>query len=213
MYKLYYFPRNASWVPHLLLKEMGADYELVLVDRKINEQKSEAYMALNPTGRIPTLMDGEQVVFESAAISLYLCEKNVQAKLMPAIEDPARASFYQWLFYLTTTLQPELMVYIYPEKHTTDHASSASIVKAQEARVTEMFALLDDELAGGKAYLIGDAFSVCDCFLFMYSHWAGGFKKPPLSFKHLGRYLRNIAKRPAVISVCGVEGTGLAAYE
>jgi len=196
----------------MLLKEMGADYELVLVDRELNAQKSEAYMALNPTGRIPTLVDGERVVFESAAICLHLCEKNTQANLMPAVGDPTRAQFYQWLFYLTTTLLPELMVYIYPGKHTTDQASTAAIVEAQEARVTEMFALLDNHLSGGREFLVGDRVSVCDYFLFMYSYWAGGFKQPPLSFKHLGRYLCNIAKRPAVISVCAVEGTSLTAY-
>ena len=67
MYKLFYYPRNASWAPHLVLKELGVDHELILVDRKTNAHKSEQYMMLNPTGRIPTLIDGDLVIFESAA--------------------------------------------------------------------------------------------------------------------------------------------------
>ena len=53
MYKLFYYPRNASWAPHLVLAEMRTDFELVLVDRKSNEQKFSEYFMLNPTGRIP----------------------------------------------------------------------------------------------------------------------------------------------------------------
>ncbi len=212
MYKLFYFPRNASWAPHLVLEEMGADYELVLVDRKSNAQKSEEYMALNPTGRIPTLIDDGLVLFESAAICLHLCEKNPQANLMPELGDPNRARFYQWLFYLTTTVQSELIVYIYPSEHTTDQEATASIVEAQEASIIEMFALLDKQLED-KEYLVTGNISVCDFFLFMLSHWASDLKQPPLSFSNLGRYLRNLAKRPAVQKVCSVEGTSLVAYE
>ncbi len=196
----------------MVLEEMSADYELVLVDRKSNAQKSEEYMTLNPTGRIPTLVDGDFVIFESAAICLHLCDLNPQANLMPKVGDPNRAMFYQWLFYLTTTVQAELMVYIYPGKHTTDEDVTGSIVQAQEARITDMFALLDKQLEG-REYLVGNSISVCDCFLFMLAHWGSGFKQSPLSFSNLGRYLRNIAKRPAVQNVCAVEGTSLAAYE
>jgi len=212
VYTLFYFPQNASWAPHLVLEEMGVDYELSLVDRAVNAQKSDQYMALNPTGRIPTLVDDGLVIFESAAICLHLCEQNTQANLMPKVGDPNRAQFYQWLFYLTTTLQAEIMLYIYPGKHTSDREAAASIVQAQEIRITEMYALLDKQLED-KEYLVGNTVSVCDCFLFMLSHWCSGFKQPPLSFAHLGRCLRNFAKRPAVVKVCAIERTSLAAYE
>jgi len=212
LYKLFYFPRNASWAPHLLLEEMGVDYELFLVDRKTNAQKSEQYMALNPTGRIPTLIDDNSVIFESGAICLHLCEQNPQAHLMPKVGDPNRALFYQWLFYLTTTVQPELMMHIYPSRHTADQTATTSIIQAQEVRINEMFALLDEQL-GDKEYLLGNSISACDFFLFMLSHWGSGFKQPPLSFGNLGRYLRSLARRPAVQKVCYIERTSLSAYE
>lgn len=72
MYTLFFYPRNASWAPHMVLAEMGVDFELVLVDRKTNAQKSADYLLLNPTGRIPTLIDQDIVIFESAAICLHL---------------------------------------------------------------------------------------------------------------------------------------------
>ena len=214
MYKLFYYPRNASWAPHMLLAEielqLGAAFELVLVDRKANQQKSSEYLALNPTGRIPTLVDNQIVIYESAAICLYLCEQHPQAGLMPALGDPARAEFYQWLFYLNSSLQPELMLYFYPERHTSG-SEADKIAAAQEVRITEMFALLDSAF-GDKQYLLGDQLSLCDYFLFMLAHWASGFARPPLSFKHLNRYLRQLAQRPAIRKVCVVEETDLKAY-
>lgn len=210
MYKLFYYPRNASWAPHLVLRELGVEHELILVDRKSNAQKSSDYLALSPTGRIPTLVDNGLVIFESAAICLHLCDKHPQAGLIPEVDKPHRARFYQWLFYLNASLQPELMMYFYPQKHT-QSSETAAIAKAQEARVTEMFALIDQELAD-KDFLVGSGLSICDYFLFMLAHWASGFSQPPLSFTHLGRYLRQLAQRDAVKQVCKIEGTDLAIY-
>jgi glutathione S-transferase len=211
VYKLYYYPRNASWAPHLVLEEMGVDYELVLVDRKSKAQKSAEYVRLNPAGRIPTLVHNDAVVFESAAICLYLCEQNPQTGLIPDVADPLRAKCYQWLFYLNASLQPELMLYFYPAEHTTAQDSVAAISEAQEVRITEMFSLLNAELEG-KAFLIGDHITVCDYYLFMLSHWASDFKAPPLSFSNLGPYLCRLAKRQSLINVCEVEGTSLEMY-
>ncbi|MDD1794434.1 glutathione S-transferase family protein [Enterovibrio makurazakiensis] len=211
MYKLFYYPRNASWAPHMLLEEIGATYELVLVDRKSEEQKSSEYLKLNPTGRIPTLAYGDSVIFESAAICLHLCDEHPQSSVIPDIGDPSRPEFYQWLFYLTTSIQPELMLYFYPNKHTSSVDTAESISETQEKRITEMFGLVDKQLEN-KEFLIGNRLSVCDFFLFMLSHWASGFKTPPLSFEHLGRYLKDLAKRSSVKNVCEVEGTNLDAY-
>lgn len=212
MYKLFYYPRNASWAPHMLLAELGVEYELVLVDRKSEAQKSADYLKLNPTGRIPTLVNGDQVIYESAAIALYLCEKHPESGLIPEQNSPNRAEFFQWLFYLTTSIQSELMLYFYPEKHTMDKASAHHISKAQEKRLTDMFKLVDKELQA-KQYLLGEQISVCDYFLFMLSHWASGFEKAPLSFEHLGRYLRQLAHRDSIKTVSRVEGTILDAYQ
>jgi len=211
MYKLFYYPRNASWAPHMILAELGVDYELILVDRKTNAQKSAEYLQLNASGRIPTLIDNGQAIFESAAIALHLADNYPGAKLIPAVGDPLRPLCLQWLFYLNASLQPELMVYFYPAKHTTAPHITGSLKAAQEVRVTEMFILIDKELEG-KEFLIGDSISICDFFLFMLAHWASGFTRPPLSFNNLGRYLRKLALRPAVASVCATEGTNLAIY-
>ncbi|MBN9509698.1 MAG: glutathione S-transferase N-terminal domain-containing protein [Alphaproteobacteria bacterium] len=76
MCTLYYFPGNASLLPHMMLREIGAAFRLRPVDRRNNEQQSEAYLRLNPSGRIPVLIDGDLVPYEAAAIALTLVERH-----------------------------------------------------------------------------------------------------------------------------------------
>lgn len=211
MYQLYYYPGNASLAPHLLLEEMDVEYQLVLVDRKSNAHKSPDYLRLNPAGRIPTLIDNETVIFESAAICLYLCEQHPDTDLIPGLQSSDRARFYQWLMYLNNTVQAELMIYFYPEKHTNDKFGIPNIIAAQQGRVTDMFALLDKEL-GDKDFLIANKLSVCDFFLFMLSIWADELPIPPLSYPNIRRYLISMAKRPSIISVCEKEKIDLEPY-
>ena len=211
MYQLFYYPRNASFAPHMLLAEMQLDYELVLVDRKTEAQKNPEYLKLNPTGRIPTLVIDDNTIYESAAICLFLCEQHPEKNLMPAQGTIERAKFYQWLFYLNASLQPELMMYFYPQKHTADPLGKDAIKQTQQIRVTQMFALLDQELEG-KEFLLGNTLSACDFVLFMLLHWGSGFAKPPMSFPNLRRFLRDFAQRESVQQVCAIEGTDLEIY-
>ncbi|MEJ6472699.1 glutathione S-transferase family protein [Pseudoalteromonas piscicida] len=211
MYQLFYYPRNASWAPHLVLEHLQLKKELLLVDRKTQQQKSATYLALNPTGRIPTLVDGEQVIFESAAICLHLCEKHPDGLLIPATNTPQRATFYQWLFYLTTTVQPELMVYFYPEKYQLQAQECLTLSQAAQRRLDNMFTLIDKQLST-QTYLVGEQLTVCDYYLFMLAHWASGFTNAPKNYEHLGRFMRHMAQQKVVQRVCEVEQTDLSCY-
>ena len=212
MYQLYYYPLNASMAPHFILEALDVEFELVKVDRKSNAQKSKEYLALNPTGRIPTLVKGNKTLFESPAICIFLAESHPQAKLIPPIGDDKRADFYQWMMYLTNTLQAELMVYFYPEKHTTDKATTDAIITAQQTRLADILSILDQQLTE-QQYLLGEDISVCDYFLFMLAVWADELVKPPLAFTHLNGYLRRMAKLPAIIKVCKKEQLNLSDYQ
>jgi glutathione S-transferase len=212
LYQLYYFPLNASMAPHFILEELNVDFELIIVDRKSNAQKSPDYLAINPTGRIPTLVDGGLTIFESPAICIHLAENHPSSNLIPNVGDKNRALFFQWLMYLTNTVQAELMVCFYPQKHTSNAKNTDDIVAAQERRITEMFKLLDAELEN-KDFLIGNSISVCDYFLFMLAVWADEFEKPPLAFDNLSKYLCKLSKRDAIINVCKKENLSLANYQ
>ncbi len=211
MYNLYYYPHNASMAPHFILNELAVDFKLTLVDRKTDAQKSAEYLAINPAGRIPTLVDNGLAIFESAAICLHLAEQHPRAQLVPALGESTRPKFFQWLMYLTNTLQAELMIYFYPENHTTNADQHSNIVTTQVQRIGEILTLLDNELKN-KNYLVGEQFTVCDYYLLMLLMWCDDFEKPPTAYNHLANYLKNLAKRPAVKRVAEKEDIDLALY-
>ena len=212
MLELYYYPENASLAPHLLLAELQFDYTLRLVDRDSNEQKSEEYLKLNPAGRIPTLVHNELVLFESPAICVYISELDVSSRFIPPIGHANRPLFFQWLTYLTNTLQAELMVWHYPNHHTTDVSNVKSIKQAQDLRLVDIFNLLDKELSK-KMFLLGSEISACDHFLFMVTLWCEGISKPPISFTNIKRFMVEMSQRPAIKKVCEFENINVDIYQ
>jgi glutathione S-transferase len=205
MYKLYYYPGNANLAPHMVLEEAGAPHELVLVDRNKNAQKRPDYLKLNPNGRIPTLVDGELVMFESAAICLHLLDKHPEAKLAPAVGTDDRAHFYKWLIYLTNTIQTEFLTFYYPERHTTDSTAIASVKAMADRRLCEMFQIVDKALED-RPYLAGERVSAADLYLLMLARWGRNLSKPARDWPNIRRALDPILSRPAVQRTIDIEG-------
>lgn len=211
MFELYYFPDNASLAPHFLLAETHVEYSLTLVDREKNAQKSKEYLKLNPAGRIPTLVHNDLVLFESAAICIYICESDPSSEFIPSVGHPKRPLFFQWLTYLNNTLQAEFMVWRYPERHTTSTECTEEIKVAQDSRLVSILTLLDEELSR-KKFLLGDDVYACDHFLFMLALWCESLSRPPTSFSHLRRFMNDMCQRTAVQEVCRLEKIDLSRY-
>jgi glutathione S-transferase len=206
MYALYYYPGNASMAPHMALEEIGAPFELRLVDRAKNAHKAPDYLRLNPNGLIPVLADGDLVLSESAAICLHLADRHPEAKLVPPLGTAERAQLYKWLIHLTNTVQAELITYFYPERQTDDAAAATQVKAHAEARVGGMLDRIEAALAERGPYLLGDDFSVADLYLLMLSRWTRGFAKPARNRPALRRLLDRLAERPAVQRVFAKEG-------
>ncbi len=212
MFKLYYYPNNASLAPHFLLHHLKADYELLLVDKSSNSQRSTDYLRLNPAGRIPTLVVNGQAIFESPAICMHLCELHPESGLMPSIGNPNRPLFFQWLAFLNNTLQAELMVRYYPHRHTNDEATIPHVVAAQDDRIADALSIINDQLMHNE-YLLGDEITACDYFLFMLAEWSLPIEKSPLTFKHLSVYLARLCSNKTIMAVCEIEGIDLKPFK
>ena len=209
MLQLHYYPGTASMTPHILLNEIGVPFELVLVDRMADAHKAPDYLKLNPNGLIPVLTDGELVLYETAAICLYLCDKYPAAALAPALGSVERAHFYKWLVWLTNTLQASLISYFYPERWVdADDAPAAAQVKAQaQRRIGGMLDQLDAELERhGGPWLLGAEYSALDPYAMMLCRWTRGFSSAPARERpHLRPYLQAVLARPAVQRVLAAE--------
>ncbi|BBK32912.1 glutathione S-transferase [Stella humosa] len=210
MYRLYNSPGTAGMAPHILLRELAVPHEMVFVDRDAGAHKTPEYLALNPLGRLPTLVDGDLVLFEAAAICLYLADRHPEARLAPPVGHPDRARLYQWLMFLTNTIQADLMIWFYPERVADDSHQSEARVRIEE-RLAAMFAPLDAALAG-REWLVGEHFSIGDAFLFMLARWSRNLPRKARDMPNLGPYLARIASRPAVREMFAVEGLSAPYY-
>ena len=209
MLRLHYYPGNASLTPHVLLEELGVPYELVLVDRTRDAHKSPEYLRLNPNGQIPVLVDGDLVLYETAAICLHLADAHPASALAPALGTAERAHYYKWLAWMTNTLQATLIAYFYPERWVDDgNAAGAAQVRAHAmAKVHGHLQQLDDQLAAhGQPWLLGARYSAADPYAFMLCRWTRGFSsRPARDFPHLAPYLQRMVERPAVQRAIEVE--------
>jgi glutathione S-transferase len=207
--QLHYGPGNASLAPHLVLEEIGAPYELVLVDRKANAHKAPEYLKLNPNGQIPVLVDGDLVLYEAAAICLYLADKHPEAGLAPALQTPERAHLYKWLMWCTNTLQAMLLHYFYPDRMVDagNEAGAKEVRRHAEARVAAMLDIVDAHLGSHAGrWFLGDTYSVVDPFALMLGRWTRNCGRPGRSLPHIGPYLERMLERPAVQRAFAAEG-------
>jgi glutathione S-transferase len=205
MYVLHYYPGNASLLPHMLLREIGAPFELRLVDRTRDAHKSPEYLALNPNGLIPVLIDGDLVLYETAAVAMHLCDRHPEAGLAPPLGTPERAHFYKWMAHLTNTVQAEYLMWFYPERYV-DLPDAVPRVKAvAEARLDVIFDRIAGQL-GGKPWLLGERFSAADLFLAMVIRWGRNLARPPRTVPALGVLAERVLARPAVRAAFEAEG-------
>ncbi len=153
--------------PHAALAEIGAEFDLVRIERD-EAQTDPAYLALNPLGVVPTLVDGDVVVSESAAILLYLADRHPEARLAPE----NRAQLYRWLVFMTNTMQPALMRLMYPERY-----GGGDVARFAATEATGHFDLVARTL-DGRDWLVGEHRTAADLFLFMLTRW-GRHLEPP----------------------------------
>ncbi|OXI43584.1 glutathione S-transferase family protein [Burkholderia aenigmatica] len=207
--KLFYYPSNASMAPHFVLEEIGQPFELEFVDRTHDQHKSPDYLALNPNGLIPVLIDGDLVLYEAAAICLHLADTHPEQRLAPELGMPERAQCYKWLMWLTNTLQTALLAYFYPERWVdVGNAAGAAQVKAHaEAKIAALLDQLDRQLeTSGGPWLLGARYTVLDPYALMLCRWTRGFAEPARQRPVLGGYLQRVLARPAIQRALQTEG-------
>lgn len=209
MMKLHYFPSNASMTPHMLLEELGVPYERVLVDRTKNAHHAPEYLKLNPNGKIPVLVDGDLVLYETAAIVLHLVDTHPDAGLAPSVGTSERAIFYKWLMWLSNTLQAEMPLYFYSDRWADDAGGAAQVKRHAEAHIAGMIDQLEGELARhGGPWFLGERYSALDPYVLMLCRWTRGMTRPARTLPALGPYLQRMLARPAMQRAYANEGLG-----
>lgn len=188
----------------IALEELGLPYEVHRVDLRAGEQKSEAFLRLNPNGKIPVIVDrdeGDLVVFESGAILVHLAEKT--GRLMPA-DRIGRSRVLKWLFFQVGHLGPMMGQANVFSRYAPERIEYAIARYQRECR--RLFEVLDGHLAGHE--YLADAYSIADiaCFCWARTHrWSGVDVE---GLPHLERWLAAIKARPAVVAGLAVPPRG-----
>lgn len=190
--KLFYAPGTCALSPHIVLREAGLPYQLERVDLKTHTTANGGdYYAINPKGYVPTLeLDDGRRLTEGPAIVQYLADSKPDSKLAPAPGTFERAQLQEWLNYLST------------EVHKTFGLLFNSKLPPEFREVTvanlgKKFDYLSKQLAGRK-FLLGEAFSVADAYLYTLLRWTHGVKVDLAKWPVLQEYVARVAARPAV---------------
>jgi glutathione S-transferase len=208
MYTLYWAPTGANMAAHAALIEIGAPHELIRVDIDKGEHRTEAYLRIQPHGRVPALRHGELVMYESAAILLYLADRHPEAGLAPDLKSPERGLFNQWLMHLTNTVQEHEMHWFHPDFYIDGPEPQAALKAHARSRIERSFGYFDGLLAGSGPYLLEHRFSAADLFFYMVAFWTRRMPKPATTFPNVRRLVRLVHERAAVAQMMREEGIG-----
>ncbi len=198
--KLYYSPGACSLSPHIVLRESGLPFTLVLADMKKHLLADGTdYYAINPKGYVPLLeLDNGERLSEGPVIVQYIADQVPDKKLAPPAGTMARYRLMEWLNFTTSELHKGFSPLFNP-------AMPEAAKELARKKLGDRLAWVDGQLAG-KQYLMGDTFTVADAYLFTVAGWGQyvGVDIKPLT--NLSAYVARVAARPAVQEAMKAEG-------
>lgn len=197
MLKLFYAAHTCALASHIALEEAGAQYETARLDLRAGDQRKPAYLAINPKGRVPTLVTDRGVLTETPAILAFIAQRFPAAKLAP-LDDPfAFAQVQAFNSYLCATLHVAHAHGPRGERWTDDPAALEALKRKVPQTVGECFALIEREMVRGP-WVMGGAYTICDPYLFTLAGWMKGDGVDPARFPAIQDHGRRMAERPAV---------------
>ncbi|ARU58221.1 glutathione S-transferase [Oleiphilus messinensis] len=209
MLTVYGHPNTRSTRITWMLEELGQDYDYKLVNFVKGGSKSAEFLAINPAGKVPVLVDGDLVLSESGAIVTYLGDKFPDRGLVPEVGSAARAHYQQWAFFALCELEQPLWTMA---KHKFALPEAQRVPAVRETAVWEFqkaLDLLDGHLAD-HTFIVGQDFSAADILVAHTLAWGMAFKQP-ITQKNVQRYFAAIGVRPALQAAMNREKQALAA--
>lgn len=151
---LHYMPQTRAAGTRIILEELGAPYDLHVMNMKAGENREAAYLAINPLGKVPAIEHRGKLVTEQIAIAIYLGDLFPQAGLTPALDDPDRGPYLRWLVYYAACFEPALM-----DKFR--NVDPGPITQSVYGTYDLMLDTLEGALSNGP-YILGDRLSLAD---------------------------------------------------
>ena len=210
--KLFYAPGACSFVPHSLLELAGAEFEPALVKLHKGEQRSPEYLALNPRGQVPLLVDGGESISQIVAIVLHIDARFPQAGVLPA-SGMARTRALSTLMWMNNTVHPTFTHVFMPQKFTEDAGAQALVKQHAVGVYRALLAELEAMAAQAGPWLTGEQPGALDAYALTLLRWGGFAGIDPETCPATWTLAQRFAALPAVARVVEREKLQLNVYK
>jgi glutathione S-transferase len=197
MLKFFYAAETCALASHIALEEAGADYEAVRLSFRSSDQRKPEYLAINPKGRVPTLVTDEGVLTETPAILVYVAQRFPSARLAPLSNPFALGRVQAFNSYLCSTVHVAHAHRFRGSRWADDPAAIEAMRRKVPASVGECFDLIEREMLEGP-WVMGGTYTVCDPYLFTLAQWLEGDGVDTARLPKVLDHRRRVSERPAV---------------
>src|SRR5690348_13050189 len=197
MLTLYYAPATIALATLIALEEAGAAYDPVRLDFSKNEQRGEAYLAVNPKGRVPSLVTERGILTETPATLAYIAQTHPEANLAPLADPFAFAEAQAFNCYLCATAHVAHAHGRRGYRWTDDQAAMDAMKRFVPTSMAAAMQLIEAGMLKGP-WVMGEAYSICDPYLFTVAGWMGPDGLDLSAFPRVIEHRDRMAERPAV---------------
>jgi glutathione S-transferase len=210
--KLYYSPEACSLAPHIALEETGQPFIACLTSLPDGQQRASEYLAINPKGRVPALVDGDFIVTECSAVLLYIARRYPKAELWP-VDPRAEGRCAEWLSWCASGLHEAFGHMRRPERFAYSDDAKAEVAERGRISTRRIWEQVERRLADSHfCWAAGDEYSVADMSLFVFWIWGRGRNlryDMAKDFPAWTRHARKMGERDAVVRALTREGIDL----
>ena len=200
--KLYYLNGACSMVPHTALEWVGKPYEAESASREFI--KSPEYLALNPQGSVPLLVDGDFALSQNMAILYYLDQLHPEAKLFGSGDAQSRALAVRWLSFANSDLHKTFSP-LFHAPSTLDEAGKAALQESLRQNILRMYQQVETQLTG-RDYVTGDEITIADVYIYVTMRWARALGLDLSGFPNLATFYQRVSANAGVEAVRHAEG-------
>lgn len=205
--KFFYAPGTIALATMIAMEEAGLAYEPVKLDFAATQQRSPDYLAINPKGRVPALVTERGILTETPALLAFVAQSAPKAGLAP-LDDPfAFAEVQSFNSYLCSTVHVAHAHRMRGHRWVDDPAAIEAMKRKVPQSVGEGFRLIEEAMLRGP-WVMGDAYTICDAYLFTIAQWLQADGVDPETLPRVKDHGRRMAERPAVARALAREQSG-----
>ena len=186
----YHNPQSRARIVHWMLEEVVATYRIEPIDFSKGENKTPQFLAINPMGKLPVIVHGDEVVTEAAAICAYLADAYPESSLAPRDGDPLKGTYYRWMFFGAGCVEPAFIDVL-------QKRPPAPAMALGYGSLEDVLNALRGALTAAP-YLTGEAFSAADVYVGSQLQWGSMVGVPGIAGDPVfTAYIKRITDRPA----------------